>query len=558
MNAVVEPTSAIPLLIVWSEDAAMALRLTLSACDVIAASGKPKPDLKEIKNRNVTIWPDADEPGRAAGAKIAKLLLSQGCTVRVIDPPDDWAPGYDAADAVADGLPLSVLIASAKQLAPVQTQAAKSKTSETERPAYLTWQDLGLAANERGPYATESNAVLILRSHPEFAGRIWLDTFSGRIMLDERPFDMDLDAVRCQVWMQHTLELPKMPFTVVQRAVLLLASANQRNPLKNFLDSLTWDNTDRLPTFLEDAFSADTEGQLEYVRAIGKNWMIAAVARIYNPGCQFKNCLIAEGAQDAGKSSAFRILGGEYFLENVYNPTRQRIDFLQTLQGKWIVEIPEFDRAGDVTALLSLQTDSYRGSYGRTPMDHPRQCVFAGTTNYGQYHSDVTGAVRLWSFRAREVNLDYLRQNRDQLWAEAVARYKRGEPWHIVPLDQAREQQEARREGDPWQSLVSRWIVERPYREPTGELTWVVRQDPVEKIFVTDILLQAVQRPAGQWSNADERRIASILRAMGWERRKIRHEGRVQWGFVPRDTGNLQETMRTTSRVVPSDDDAPY
>src|SRR5690606_11854013 len=130
--------------------------------------------------------------------------------------------------------------------------------ADGERPSYLVWQDWGLAANERGPYATEANALLILGHAPNFSGRIWLDEFSQRLMIDDeeakhgcREFSRT-DAITALVWMQHELKLPKMGLSAVERAALLIGHRQRRHPVKDWFATLEWDGVDRLQTLLSD------------------------------------------------------------------------------------------------------------------------------------------------------------------------------------------------------------------------------------------------------------------------------------------------------------------
>lgn len=431
----------------------------------------------------------------------------------------------------------------------------KHDVSKHAEPVYLLWERLGLDRSDKGPYPTEANAMRILGGAPTYTNRIWLDEFSQKLMIlaeDTKPPRMmnRTDMYQCLIWMQTALALPKMPLSAVERAAVVIGAQNTRHPVREYLDKLTWDGVERLPTLLADGWGVQ---QNEYTAAVGRCWLVAMVARAYRPGCKHDHMIVFEGPQNIAKSSSLRTLcaNPDWFMESNRNPIRNPDAFSQSLQGKWLVEIPEIDKIGgrhgsleDLTGMITIQVDSYRMPYAPTFADYPRQTVLAGTTNrYTDWQPDDTGGRRYWPVRCGIISLEYLSAQRDQLFAEAVARFRRGEKWWDVPLDAAREEQEERRQHDPWESHLRMFITHVPRRE-VGEETiqWVTRLQPLTSMTTTQILNEALLMPASRWGRSEEMRIGKCLRSIGWERRRTRGaSGEREYRYYPAGAGAGQQ-----------------
>lgn len=255
--------------------------------------------------------------------------------------------------------------------------------------------------------------------------------------------------------------------THTAQVIKMLASDYVTNPLRLMFNKMKWDGTPRLDTWLSVFMGTkDTE----YTRAVGRKWLISAVARGMDPGCQVDHMLIFEGGQGIGKSRALRILGGDFYSEfsaNLKSMNAQR-DMVAVIMGKLIVEMSELAtiRRADMESLKAMITttkDDTRLAYERDAKTYPRTCVFAGTTNeVGQsYIADTTGARRFWPVLCGEnskVDTEALKANVDQIWAEAVHAYGAGEDWWVVPSliveEEQMERQMKTEDMDPWYGRV--------------------------------------------------------------------------------------------------------
>jgi len=392
-----------------------------------------------------------------------------------------------------------------------------------------------------------ANTMHTLSMHPDWAGVLAFDAFGLAVVTRKRPpmrsqdepaeYSVgdwsDEDTARTVAWFATAVGFEPAAAHVDQ-AVGAVARKTTVHPVRDYLSSLTWDSAERLSAFAATYLGAYPS---PYSAAVGRRWMIAAVARVFDPGCKVDSLLGLEGQQGIGKSSALRLLAGPAWFADTGITIGDK-DSYQSLRRKWIYEFAELSsiRGRDVERVknfVSSQCDTYRASYGRRTQDHPRQVVFAGSTNEDQYLNDPTGARRFWPLKCGVVDLAALKRDRDQLWAEACAAYRAGEPWHLDTPDlRALAQAEAaeREERDDWIDVVGRWL-DAPARELAKGIT------------TAEVLQLAIGMPAERITPASTKRIGHVLRALGFHRRQVRVGGwnRREWRYFY-VTDNAAET----------------
>ena len=313
------------------------------------------------------------------------------------------------------------------------------------------------------------NSVLILENHPDLKSLVFNELadnieLGASIPWHHDKFWRDVDDAHLNHWI--ATNYGELPTSVIRDAVDKVADDRHYHPIRNYLSALPeWDGVPRLDTLLIDIFGAEDS---EYVRAVTRKTLVAAVRRVLQPGCKFDYVLTLVGPQGIGKSTAIATLcGPEYFTDNLsFNMMRDK-QSAENIQGNWIIELGEMAGVSkaeveSVKAFISRQDDKYRASYGRRATPHPRQCVFIGTANQENgFLRDVTGNRRFWIVptpRRTDMVLDsdYVAQ----VWAETKVREAEGEPLFLPKeLEEAAEaHQLAAMEHDDRQGIVAEYL----------------------------------------------------------------------------------------------------
>ena len=360
------------------------------------------------------------------------------------------------------------------------------------------------------------NAHAVLTLDTRWAGRLWYDARKYANRLDNRP-TTDEDAHLLRIWIgEHYNFEPsrQLMFDVID----LVCSENPRNKLTEWLDSLTWDGIPRVDTWME--VSLDCE-KSDYYKDVSRKFMISACARAYAPGCKVDTVLMLIGNQGIGKSTVLRELAGrQWFDDTEFNLNNK--DAFTVLAGAWIYEVAELSSfkkayAEKVKGFISSAKDVYRPPYKRSVAEFPRQTVIVATSNEATPLSDPTGSRRYWPVKVPEVvNIQWVKKNRDQLWAEAVEAYKAGEQWHQTRAMEAEQRRVAEEftSADPYEGVLAKWL-ERPMAEDLFSLT--------------DVRMKAL----GGTLTGDNR-LARILRGLGAAPlKRNRSDGRLRLWLKP-------------------------
>ena len=372
--------------------------------------------------------------------------------------------------------------------------------------------------------ADVNNTRLILENDIRWKGVLGFSDFSYAVeKIKKPPFAnnsetgewSDADTARLRCWLAEQPEYGFSPKTNdADDALLVAAQANRFHPVREYLESLTWDKAPRLDNWLVDYMGAEKS---PYMVSVGSKWMIAAVARVMEPGCKMDSVLIFEGAQGRGKSTAFKILGGEYFSDTHFDIGTK--DAFQQMRDVWVYEMAELDafnkaESNRAKAFFSAQEDNYRPSYARRNIKVPRQCVIGGTTNQDYYLKDVTGNRRYWPVKCHDIDLQALRKDRDQLWAEAYHRYKEGETWHVQQseLHLFESQQEDRYQEDAWENLIVNWLHD-PEQRFINEFT------------TATIMNKALKIEPQNMKPPEQTRIGLIMKRINWNKRRVTEKG---------------------------------
>jgi predicted P-loop ATPase len=393
------------------------------------------------------------------------------------------------------------------------------------------WLGQCLCSSAGRPLPVLHNAMLALQLDPAvqdcvarddmFCGALLTRRIPGSTLDSERlPRPVtDEDVGTLQVWLQQA-GLCRIGKDAVHQAVDIRARERAFHPVRNFLEALTWDGRERLHGWLAVYLGAERNA---YTTKIGAMFLISMVARIFAPGCKADYMLILEGPQGTLKSTACAALAGEWFSDSLPDITGGK-DASQHLRGKWLIEVSEMHAMGKaetslLKSFLTRTTERYRPSYGRKEVVEPRQCVFIGTTNKDVYLRDETGGRRFWPVAAGAIDVGALSLDRDQLFAEAVQQYRAGMQWwpdrdfeqqHIAP------EQDARYEADVWEEPIRGWLEGKT------------------KTTVMRVALDALELEKGRVGTGDQRRIATVLTAIGWRRSDKRGNAGERYWEKPR------------------------
>lgn len=419
----------------------------------------------------------------------------------------------------------------------------------TDTPAKkddLNWiRKLEISSTTGRPAKTIDNVLIIMENDPKLKGKIAFDEFANRgVVLGSLPWDnreiqrvwSDTDDSGLYHYMEKVYGIGSE--TKIDRALSLVAHENRFNNVKKYLENLTWDGIPRLDTLLIDYLGAIDN---VYTRAVARKSFTAAVARAMKPGVKYDYMPIIVGPQGIGKSTFLRYMGKDWFSDSLQ--TFEGKEASELIQGTWINEIGElsgFSRSetNAVKQFLSRTEDIFREAYGKRTQPYPRRCVFFGTTNDSEFLKDRTGNRRFWPVKVgilkpKKSVFDDLKDEVDQIYAEAVMRWRLGEPLYLKgeAEELAKQAQEEHRESNVKEGII-RDFIERPVPVDwdkksisdrrlywSGEFGQIETQTVKrERICAAEIWVECFHTDIKYMKKIDSREINGILESLeGWE-----------------------------------------
>ena len=535
------------------------------------------------------------QPGMQAMAHIGtELAARQGCTVLMceIPAPGTVGDGWDIADAIAQGWDaerVRAFIRQAVAFTPAGDEARVAAAIST--PSMAAAEDAGesigwrkaLIEGRDGAKPVRENAVLAmdgitlaggraLPGAPELHGLFAYNAFSNNVELT-RPAPWgspagavgEADDLELGAHLARTLYLPPMGRQTLEEAISMVARRHAFHPPRQHFEALrgTWDRQQRLRTWLQrccrlagkllpgedesdrsarlhDLADHDMLGQ--YLARVGTWVLMAIVARAMRPGCKFDYMLVLEGGQGLFKSTTAKVLGLQWFADT--GLVLGDKDSYQNLQGVLVYEWAELASLSKaevqkVKQYISSEKDRFRASFDRRARDYPRQVVFIGTTNEAHYLTDGTGNRRFWPVRVEcPVDLKWLRENLDQLYAEAVHCLDAGDRFHPTHKEQQTlfdVQQSARMVEDSLETAIRRYLYDEDQKVPHGGFNGALRTD-----ITLNELLDAIGITLDKQTDAMSKKAGAIMGRLGWERDGTRRPAKVAksrpWVYVRPET----------------------
>lgn len=328
----------------------------------------------------------------------------------------------------------------------------------------------------------QENVLVALRITNGIKGKfrynIWLERRETLLECNDwravRDNDYNLVKSILATTYQHMALITAAP-TVVAAALVQYCEENSVDPAKEYLESLKWDNVPRLHVWLHKTYH--TEGNEEEYDIFGTQWLKGLVKRVMVPGCKFDNVLVLEGEQGIKKSTSLSILGGDWHVELTTSPNDK--DFFMLMKGHMIVEfsegeIQERSSMKLLKSIITTQVDTYRAPYGREIEAHPRRCVFAMTTNDSKYLKDETGNRRWLPVACNgDADIEWLKENRDQLFAEAYHRVMvlKESVFEGLSTETIKDMQDSRRIERAEEEDIIEWYNELEYSKKMDGVT---------------------------------------------------------------------------------------
>lgn len=407
---------------------------------------------------------------------------------------------------------------------PAPSQPKHMKIDASNWGAQMRWKD-GAEGYLLEPKYSVHNAILRLTFDPKWKGTFVYDEFQccERVLKplpwdDEKEFkwrsirDTDKTQLRAMLSLDNINIGSNGEMGNVLQAV---AQAATIHPVRAYFNKLEWDGVPRLDDWAVNYIGA-VEQDRRYVSAVSRCWLMAAVKRVYEPAAEFHHMLVLEGGQAAGKSSFLKQMATfnnhSYFTDNVtFAMLAKPLDIATVMSGCLIIEFAEMTGKSSadnqrVKQWITLTHDEFVPKFSNEVVRQPRQCVFAASTNDSAYLTDPTGGRRFWPIKVGKIDHESFEKVKEQIWAEAIARYKKGELHYIDPKDPVYElmqvEQAQRYDESPWKILIQHYLKEHN----------------ITSISTAKIMRDVLVIPQERWGNKQyQSGIGDVMRELGYE-----------------------------------------
>lgn len=495
--------------------------------------------------------------------------------------PGNRLPSYNAMMDLATQDKLVRKQIGAERLSNARTDFEQVSGDEVEEEQVNDEWIAEMEVDRKGNYLTSvKNIRLILENDPKLKNKISYNELSQKTVVvkkmpwDKKRFtgermwtDEDWGCLRCYL-AEEPYNLSRTP--KLEDVMSLIKTNNTFHPIRQYLNRLEWDGSKRVDFLLIDYLGAD---DTDYVRTVTRKTLVAAVARVFQPGVKFDHVLTLVGKQGVGKSTLIKKLGHDWYTDTFnFNMLRGKEAFEQ-IQGVWLVEIGEMAgiKKAEVEAAKNFITsteDNYRPAYGRETVSRKRQCVFFGTTNNPDFLRKSNGNRRFWpvdvyeSEPVKSVFEDFTAHEIDQVWAEAMFLYNAGEELRLPPEieEEAYKQQEAHEEADDIKGLIEEYletllpanwdektmpqrVAYFNYHDEFSEPGTVKR----ERVCVAEIWCECLKKPKGDMNKNSTKNIYEIMQNMsGWRM----HENKIRFREYGVQKVFLRENSQEQTGVV--------
>lgn len=405
-----------------------------------------------------------------------------------------------------------------------------------------------LEVDNKGKYlSTATNINIIFANDPRIKGLFRYNEFDGKkYIFDSLPWrkikkpepvkNVDFSGIRNYMETIYSIT----GNSKIDDALALEFEKYTYHPVREYLENLEWDGTERIDKLLIEYFGAD---DIEYTREAMRKFLTAGVARIFSPGIKYDLVLTLVGHQGSYKSTFAKKLGRQWFSDS-FNTVHGK-EALEQIQGAWVIEMAELSglRKAEVEAtkhFISKQEDTFRPAYGRTSETYPRQCVFIATTNNKDFLKDPSGNRRFIPVDVnphlvtKSVKDDLTEQEVGQIWAEAVELYRNGENLYMSPQAEAQAKIEQKKHSstDERLGLIEEYL-NRKLPEDWDQRSIMERrlylEDPLSAhgdadrdfVCVAEVWTECLGKPREDMSRYNTREVNDMLRSLdGWEQMK--------------------------------------